>query len=109
MCVVALLLSVTCWWWGAVVARRQDPDRYAGRGVRKAADSVRTLLLDKLIVLDVLSNQEAIDAALKSEANAPANAVLACSIACGEHPSRARSRAPNRTAHPIRTAPGNSL
>ena len=69
-----------------------DEERHKGRGVRKAADSVRTLLLEKLVGKDVLSAQEAIDRALASDASAPENAVLACSIAC-VCPRAAASRA----------------
>lgn len=58
-----------------------DDDRFGGRGLKKAADSVRAILAEKLLSVDV-TNQEAIDATLSGEDAAPANAVLACSMAC---------------------------
>ena len=60
----------------------EDGDRFGGKGLKKAADSVKAVLADKLLTLDV-TNQEAVDAALAAEGDAaPANAVLALSIAC---------------------------
>ena len=59
----------------------EDEDRYGGRGLKKAADSVKAVLGEKLLNVDVTS-QESIDATLSGEDAAPANAVLACSMAC---------------------------
>ncbi|KAH8081631.1 phosphopyruvate hydratase [Aureococcus anophagefferens] len=57
-----------------------DEDRHGGFGLKKAADSVKAVLADKLVNVDV-TNMEAIDALLLGE-DAPANAVLALSVAC---------------------------
>ena len=57
-----------------------DEDRHGGFGLKKAADSVKAVLADKLVNVDV-TNMEAVDALLLGE-DAPANAVLALSVAC---------------------------
>ncbi|KAH8056886.1 phosphopyruvate hydratase [Aureococcus anophagefferens] len=67
-------------------------DRHGGFGLKKAADSVKAVLADKLVNVDV-TNMEAIDALLLGE-DAPANAVLALSVACCK---AARATAGSRT------------
>ncbi len=73
----------------ALELRDNDPERYLGKGVRKAIHNIRRLMAPKLLGMDAL-DQKAIDAAMLRWDGTPnkirlgANAILGVSLACAK-------------------------
>lgn len=73
----------------ALELRDKDPNRYLGKGVRKAVDHIHRLIAPKLLGMDVL-DQKGIDTTLiqldgtPNKARLGANAILGVSLACAK-------------------------
>ena len=71
----------------ALELRDKDPNRYFGKGVKKAVFHVNTMIKDLLVGLSA-SDYRKVDQVMiqadqtKNKANLGANAILACSLAC---------------------------
>jgi len=71
----------------AVEIRDGDKNRYLGKGVLKAVESINTIIADEMMSLDA-SDQELIDTTLitldgtKNKSKLGANAILGVSLAC---------------------------
>lgn len=76
-----LQVQVTTQRGNFVASTSAGPYDEDGVGLSEAADSVRSVLADTLLDMDV-TNQAAIDSKLADADDAPSNAVLACSMAC---------------------------
>jgi enolase len=73
--------------------RDKDPERYLGKGVRKAVDNVNRIIAQKIMGMDV-RDQVRIDRTLieldgtENKSNLGANAILGVSIACAKAASK---------------------
>jgi len=83
----------------AVEIRDGDKNRYLGKGVLKAVESINTIIADEMMSLDA-SDQELIDTTLitldgtKNKSKLGANAILGVSLACAK-------AAANHYGHPL--------
>ena len=77
----------------ALELRDMNPDRYMGRGVKKAVDNINMVIRAVITGMDIM-NLKAIDEAMiasdatKDKSNLGANAILAVSMACADAASK---------------------